>query len=161
MEILATTDFWVTMLWDLFHLLRKVFLVLMPIVIVLEFLRSTTVFAALIDCLHRWGRVFGYQKESMSPLITGIVFGIVLGAGILIAESKTRKLSREQTLLIGTFLSICHAIFEDTLVFMVVGANGLVLLGSRFFAALLVVFLLSWYLRAGWWPRIKTAALPQ
>jgi len=155
MEILTSADFWTRMLWDLFHLLRKVFLVLMPIVIILEFLRSTKVFSWMIERLHRWAKLLGYQRESMSALITGIVFGILLGAGVLIAEAKSRGLSRRQTLLIGAFLSICHAIFEDTLVFMVIGANGLVLLGARIPAAILIVFLLSLLLRSRWWPGAK------
>ena len=158
MEFLSTPEFWTELLWGLFRLLRKVFLVLMPIVIALEFLQSTKVFPWLIERLHRWGRFFGYEKESLSPLLTGIVFGITLGAGVLIAEAKARSLSRRQTLLIGTFLGICHAIFEDTLVFMVVGANGLVMLGMRIPAALFAVFVLSLLLRSGWWPERKAAS---
>ncbi|MFC1475655.1 nucleoside recognition domain-containing protein [Candidatus Zixiibacteriota bacterium] len=158
MEFLSAPEFWTDLWWNLFHLLRKVFLVLMPIVVVLEFLRTTKVFSWLIERLHRGGRLLGYQKESLFPLLTGIVFGITLGAGVLIAEAKTRGLSRRQTLLIGTFLSICHAIFEDTLVFMVVGASGLVMLGTRIPAAILIVFVLSLLLRSGWWPRQKAAS---
>jgi hypothetical protein len=99
--------------------------------------------------------LLGYQKESLFPLLTGIVFGITLGAGVLIAEAKTQGLSRGQRLLVGTFLSLCHAIFEDTLVFMVVGASGLVMLGTRIPAAIIIVFLLSLLLRSGWRPGSK------
>ncbi len=155
MEFLSTPEFWTQMLWDLFRLLRKVLLVLLPIVVALEFLRSTKIFSWLIERLHRGGRLFGYRKEAMSPLITGAVFGIVLGAGVLIAETKAHGLSRRQALLVGTFLGICHAIFEDTLVFMVVGANGLILLGTRLSAALLIVFLISVILNLHWWPGMK------
>lgn len=151
MEFLSAPEFWTDLLWGLFRLLRKVFLVLMPIVVLLEFLQSTQVFPWLIERLHRWGKYFGYRRESLSPLLTGIVFGITLGAGVLIAEARTHGLSRRQTLLIGTFLGICHAIFEDTMVFMVVGASGLVMLGTRIPAALIVVFVLSLLLRSGWW----------
>ncbi len=158
MEFLSTPEFWTELLWGLFRLLRKVFLVLMPIVIALEFLQSTKVFPWLIERLHRWGRFFGYEKEALSPLLTGIVFGITLGAGVLIAEAKARSLSRRQTLLIGTFLGICHAIFEDTLVFMAIGANGLVMLGMRIPAALFAVFVLSLLLRSDWWPERKAAS---
>lgn len=153
MEFLATTEFWWELFWGLFRLLRKIFLVLIPVVIVLEWLRSTRLFPWLIERIFRWGKYFGYRKESLLPLLTGIVFGITLGAGVLIAEAKNHALSRRQALLIGAFLGICHAVFEDTLVFMAVGASGLVMLGTRIPAAIIIVFLLSLVVRSRWWER--------
>lgn len=153
MEFLLTADFWGELFWGLFHLLRKVFLVLLPVVIFLEWLRSTRLFPWLIERVHRWSRHFGYRKESLLPLLTGIFFGITLGAGVLIAEAKNQSLSRRQALLIGAFLGICHAVFEDTLVFMAVGASGLVMLGTRIPAAIVIVFLLSLVVRSRWWER--------
>ncbi len=149
MEFLGDTVFWSDLLWGLFHLLRKVFLVLIPVVIVLEILSASRIFTWLIDRVHIAGRWLGFQKESISSLMTGILFGITLGAGVLIAEAKAKNLSRRQTLLVGSFLSICHAVFEDTIIFMAVGASGLVMLGTRIPAAILVVFILSLFLRSG------------
>jgi len=156
MEFLLTVVFWNELWWGLFHLLRKIFLVLMPIMLVLELLRAIKIFPWLIDRLHRWTSHFGYRKESLFPLLTGVFFGITLGAGVLIAESKSHALSRRQTLLIGGFLAICHAVVEDTLVFVAVGASGLVMLGTRIPAAILFVYLLSLIIRAGW-PAKSTA----
>ena len=33
------------------------------------------------------------------------------------------------------YLSVCHAMIEDTLIFVVIGANGLILIMARFFLA--------------------------
>ncbi len=148
MEFLSEAAFWTDLLWGLFHLLRKVFLVLIPVVIVLEILSASKAFGWFIDRAHAVGRWLGFQKESLSSLMTGIVFGITLGSGVLIAESKAKKLPRRQTLLVGSFLSICHAVFEDTIIFMAVGASGLVMLGTRIPAAIIIVLLLSLLLRS-------------
>jgi len=150
MEFLATTEFWSELGWGLFRLLRQMFLVVMPIVILLEWLNSTKFFPWLIGRIHRWGRYLGFQRESLLPLLAGTVFGISLGAGVLIAEAKAHALPRKQTLLIGSFLGVCHAIFEDTIVFVAIGASGLVMVATRLPAALLVVMLISFLLRAGW-----------
>jgi len=48
------------------------------------------------------------------------------------------------------FLSVCHAVVEDTALFMAVGANGLIILLGRFIAAILITYLIS---RTAWLQR--------
>ena len=52
-------------------------------------------------------------------------------------------MSRRELVLIITFLCINHSVFEDTLLFVVIGANGFLILLIRFAAAILVTFLLN------------------
>ncbi|MCF8011820.1 MAG: hypothetical protein K9L17_06405 [Clostridiales bacterium] len=40
-------------------------------------------------------------------------------------------------------LSICHAVIEDTAIFMAVGANGFIILIGRFIMAVIITFLVS------------------
>jgi len=56
----------------------------------------------------------------------GIIFGIAYGAGVLIEEARSGRLSWKDIFLINVFLSVCHAVVEDTALFMAVGANGLI-----------------------------------
>ena len=66
-----------------------------------------------------------YTKKvnSAFSLFTGVILGITYGAGILISEYKNSKLSKKEVWFIGTYLMICHAIIEDTLLFVIFGAN--------------------------------------
>ena len=38
------------------------------------------------------------------------------------------------------FIGICHGVIEETIVFTSIGANGLIILASRFTAALIFTF---------------------
>ena len=148
MDFLIDGQFLSELFWGLFHLLRKVFFVLVPVVFTLEVLHATRLFPWLVERVHRWTHWLGFEKDSLMPLLTGIVFGILLGAGVLISEAKANAQSRRQALLVGAFLGICHAVIEDTLIFVAVGASGLVILATRIPAAVVIVLILSWILRS-------------
>jgi hypothetical protein len=52
-------------------------------------------------------------------------------------------------ILVLIFLSICHSIVEDTLIFAALGANWWVLISCRFFLAALAAFAVSFVLPPG------------
>jgi hypothetical protein len=54
-------------------------------------------------------------------IIVGVFLGITYGAGILIKEAN--NLNKYDLFYIATFLMICHAIIEDTLLFAIFGAD--------------------------------------
>ena len=83
------------------------------------------------------------QKVNTSfSIIAGQLLGITYGAGILIREATRGGLSRENIFFIGTFLMICHSIVEDVLLFVLFGANYLIIIGVRLTAALVISFIL-------------------
>ena len=81
-------------------------------------------------------------------LMVGVILGITYGAGILIREREQGALGRKDLIFIGTFLMICHAIIEDTMLFVLFGADWRVVVAVRTVAALLLavgaVGLLHW-----------------
>ena len=83
------------------------------------------------------------SQESAFPLLIGLTFGLSYGAGVIIQSSKEGNLSKKDLVLLIVFLASCHAIFEDTLIFVAVGANGWILFAARLFAAILVTYLIS------------------
>jgi hypothetical protein len=74
------------------------------------------------------------------PLITGIIIGLTYGAGIIIHSIKTSNVNKKEAFLILLFLSMCHAMIEDTLIFVVIGANGIILIVFRFILAILLTY---------------------
>jgi len=66
--------------------------------------------------------------------------GITYGAGVLISEAKSGEMSKDEIFVIGTFLLICHAIIEDTLLFMMSGADGLIIVLTRSLSAIVVAW---------------------
>jgi len=76
------------------------------------------------------------------PLITGIIIGLTYGAGIIIHSIRTSNINKKEAFLILLFLSVCHAMIEDTLIFVVIGANGFILIAFRFALAIILTYLM-------------------
>lgn len=86
-------------------------------------------------------KFLGISKEGFIPLFTGIIVGLTYGAGIIVHSIRQSSLSKKEAFLVLLFLSVCHAIIEDTLIFVVIGANGLILIGARFLIAVALTLL--------------------
>jgi hypothetical protein len=77
-------------------------------------------------------------------ITVGIILGITYGAGVLIKEKQSGALSRYDIFYIGTFLMICHAIIEDTLLFVIFGADLKMVIAVRVVAAIVISGLFLW-----------------
>lgn len=124
-------------------LMLKIFLIVMPLIVFLEWAKTRRWFSRFIVSSEPVFKPIGFRPQSLFPLLIGILFGISYGAGVLIPQARSGELDRKQVFLIGAFLSVCHAIVEDTLLFVALGGNGLIIVGVRILMALLVVFALS------------------
>lgn len=84
----------------------------------------------------------GLGPGSLVPLLAGLFLGILYGAGILVATSEEEGLGRRERLALAVFLVVCHAVVEDTAIFVLLGGNALWILGSRLaLACALTIFL--------------------
>ena len=85
------------------------------------------------------------SKKNVSKsfsLSVGVILGITYGAGILIKEVESGKISKNDIFYIGTFLMICHAIIEDTLLFVIFGADFTAVIIIRTIAAIVFSYIL-------------------
>ena len=87
-----------------------------------------------------------HKLNSGFSITVGVILGITYGAGILIAEYEKGILKPKEILFIGTYLMICHAIIEDTLLFVIFGANVWIVVSLR----LLFATLISWLVIKFW-----------
>ena len=74
-------------------------------------------------------------------ITVGIFLGITYGAGILINEANNLK--KSDLFFIATFLMICHAIIEDTLLFVIFGADFTIVILIRTIWAILLAYLFT------------------
>jgi len=119
-----------------FFLCGQLFLIIVPLTILYEFLKTKQ---AAIGA-HR--RSFaGISGNGLIPLLTGVIIGLTYGAGVIIHSIRSTDITKREAFLILLYLSICHAVIEDTLIFVVIGANGLVLLVARFSLATFLTYL--------------------
>jgi hypothetical protein len=141
-----------TFLHGSWSLLFKVFIIVVPIMIVLEIFEGTRPFQAMVRGWSRVvGRRLGMEEEVAAPTLIGFLFGIAYGGGVIVRATRSRDLSRRQVFLMSVFLSMVHAIFEDSLVFIAVGASAIWVVGFRLVWAAAVTLLLGG--AASWWIR--------
>ncbi|ABR47234.1 nucleoside recognition domain protein [Alkaliphilus metalliredigens QYMF] len=126
-----------------FNSVYKIAIIIMPIMITLQILKDYKVLDRITKPFGFLSKIFKTSDESVLPLLVGLIFGLSYGAGVIIQTAKEGNLSRRDLILITVFLATCHAVFEDTLIFVAVGANGFILLGVRIVAAFILTYILS------------------
>jgi len=129
--------------------------IVIPLMIVIELARDLNILNWVAQRMSPLVGFFRLSPQAAFPLLVGIIFGIAYGAGVLIEEARSGRLNWKDIFLINIFLSVCHAVVEDTILFMAVGANGLVILLGRFIAAILITYLIS---RTAWLQRERTGS---
>ncbi len=125
----------------------KMLLVLVGIFILLELAREYGVLEKVLRALRRGIGFMGYSSEAGMPWLAGNVFGIVFGAGLIVESVKAGGLTPKQVTLVATFLALCHGLFEDTAIFIVLGANIFWIVVPRIVLAVLVTWILNRVLR--------------
>lgn len=109
----------------------KITILVVIMIFIMDYIKS-------LKLLQQWQS----KVRTSFSLITGLILGITYGASILINESKSNSLSKKEIFYIGTFLMLCHAIIEDTLLFVIFGANGYVVITIRLVIATILSYLL-------------------
>lgn len=108
-----------------------VFVIIMPLMILLEISRHFGMLRKATGAIAPLTRKLGYEVDSVYPLLAGIVFGISYGGGVLIGEAKKGNIVGRQAFLVALLLAMCHAVFEDTLLFVSQGAVWWIIIGAR------------------------------
>jgi hypothetical protein len=119
----------------------KLILIIVPLVTVFEVLRHLPVFRRAGNLVEPAMKGVGLNRDAAVPLFTGIFLGIAYGAGIIIQVARQKGLPARELFLMGLFLATCHSVIEDILIFVVIGGNGLVILGVRLGLAALLTAL--------------------
>jgi len=121
----------------------KMLAVLVVIFLLLELAREYGLLEKILAGVNRATRYIGLRREAGMPWLAGNVFGIIFGAGVITDSVHQGQLSSKQVNLVATFLSLNHAVFEDTAIFLVLGANVLWITLPRIVMAVAVTWALS------------------
>ena len=132
----------------------KLALIVIPLVAVFEVFRHVRFFHDLGSRTEPVIRCLGLGRSAVLPLFTGIFLGIAYGAGIIIRAAVIGQMDRRELFLTGLFLATCHAVIEDVLLFVVLGGDGVVMLGVR----LLLAVVLTGLLARLWKPQEKSSS---
>ena len=143
-------------LWNGTRFCLKLIAVLVPLLVLYEMASTARPFRKDSPLLRKIAGFLGISPAAGAPLLAGFFLGIAYGAGIIIPVSKERNLSKRDVLGVGLFLCTCHAVIEDTLLFVLAGASGLWLVGIRLALAVLIVSVAARFV----FPRLEPEGAP-
>ncbi len=122
-------------------------LVVVVLVAVYEVFKEVSLFRRIGRRMEPLAARFHVSPRSIFPLSAGLFLGLIYGAGIIINAARERELDRRDILVLSLFLAVCHAVIEDTLLFVVIGGSTWWILGPRVVIALAVVWLAGMIVR--------------
>lgn len=131
--------------WALSQLkaLVMIFVIIVALMALLRILKMLGIERLMHALLAPLLRVIGIGREASNVTIIGFTLGLSIGAGLLIREARTGKLSRRDIFLTIAFLGLCHSVIEDTLLIMLMGADLSAILWTRLIFAIAVTALLA------------------
>ncbi|MCQ6275703.1 nucleoside recognition domain-containing protein [Bacillus sp. V3B] len=95
-----------------------------------------------LDVFAKWmgpvTRSLGMNENTSTTLAAGLLFGLSYGAGVMIQAVREDGVSKKDLTIAFIFLGSCHAVVEDTLIFIPLGIPVLPLLIVRLGIAILL-----------------------
>ena len=125
-------------------------LIILPLMIAIQFLREKGWLAALSNWFAPFTKLMGMEKNTSMTLVTGLTMGLAFGAGVMIQAVQEDGVSRKDTLLALIFLVTCHAVIEDTVVFIPLGIPVWPLLVIRLVMAIVLTMTIAFI-----WNRVE------
>ena len=120
-------------------LLLKVFGIIMFIMLLLEISRVLGWIDRVLIVFKPMMRVLGLSGRTAIMFVAGIIFGLLYGGAIIVAEGKKETLTREEVEYLHVSLGINHAMIEDPALFAVLGVNIFWLWIPRLIMAIIAV----------------------
>lgn len=129
----------------------QIIVIVIPVMLLIQILKDIDILPLLGKLMSPLTRLLGVSEKTGVTLLAGIVFGIAYGAGVIIQTAKEENLSKKDIYLVSIFLVTCHAIIEDTLIFISLGINVLYLLLVRVILAIVLTIV-----TASFWRKVET-----
>ncbi|TWT24316.1 nucleoside recognition domain-containing protein [Planomicrobium sp. CPCC 101110] len=122
-------------------------MIVIPLMLAIQILKDKKYLQRFSDMLGPLTRLLGIQKNASLTLASGLIFGLAMGAGVMIQAVKEDGVSKKDATLAFIFLVSCHAVVEDTLIFIPLGIPVWPLLIIRIVTALGLTIFVSYYWR--------------
>nr|WGD62414.1 nucleoside recognition domain-containing protein [Bacillus subtilis] len=117
--------------------------IVIPLMIIIQFLRDLGWLHRFSKWLSPFTRLIGMNKNTSMTMVAGLTIGLAYGAGVMIKAVEDDGVSRRDMTLAFIFLVACHAVVEDTLVFIPLGIPVWPLLVIRVTTAVLLTMAIA------------------
>ncbi|MGI6565994.1 MAG: nucleoside recognition protein [Firmicutes bacterium] len=122
---------------------RDIAVIVVPLMVVIELAKDSGVMQWITGRFRPLAALLKISRESLLPLVVGLMVGLAFGSGVIINAARDGQLSKKDRHVVVVYLSLCHSVFEDTLLLAAVGASLSWLVGSRLLLATAAAMLLA------------------
>ncbi|MCA1011207.1 nucleoside recognition domain-containing protein [Halobacillus halophilus] len=141
-EKAAAPEGWNEIIWQglqtAFMGILQLALIVIPLMVFMQYLREE----GWLDRFSQWvapaTRFLGMERNTSMTLAAGLTIGLAYGAGLMIQAVEEDGVSKKDMYLALIFLVSCHAVVEDTLIFIPLGIPIWPLLAIRLVTAILL-----------------------
>ncbi|WNF36547.1 nucleoside recognition domain-containing protein [Bacillaceae bacterium IKA-2] len=125
-------------------------LIVIPIMIGIQFMKDLHWLEWFSKVMSPFTKMLGMKKNTSTTLAAGLVFGLAYGAGVMMQAVKEDGVSKKDLYLAFIFLVGCHAVIEDTLLFVPLGIPIWPLLLIRLVTAIVLTMIVAFF-----WNRLE------
>jgi hypothetical protein len=140
--------------------LALVLAIIVGLVVLLDVLERLGITRLVTRMLTPVLRLSGLEERAAPLTTVGVLLGLAYGGALIIEAAERENYSPRTRLLALSWLSLCHALIEDTLLILALGADVWVILVLRGLATLGVLAALAALTRPGtaWGRRLAASA---
>jgi len=96
-------------------------MIVIPLMIIIQYLKDKQYLQKFSQKIAPFTKVLGIAPNASMTLVSGLVIGLAIGAGVMIQAVQEDGVSKKDATLVFIFLVACHAVVEDTLIFIPLG----------------------------------------
>ncbi|WP_034603467.1 nucleoside recognition domain-containing protein [Halodesulfovibrio aestuarii] len=119
--------------------LAYIFVIILALFALMRLLTYYGITEKLNELLRPILQAIGIGKDAATLTVLGLSLGITYGSGLIIHEIKSGSLSKRDVFASLTLMGLAHALIEDTLLMMLIGAHISGTLWTRLLFAIIFV----------------------
>lgn len=118
-------------------------LIVIPLMLILQFFRELGWMERISSLFAPFTRLLNIKPNASMTLVAGLFIGLAYGAGVMVQAVKNDGVAKKDMYLSFIFLVACHAVVEDTLMFVPLGIPVWPLLIIRLLTAIFITALIG------------------
>ncbi len=120
-------------------------LIVIPLMIVMQYMKDKGWLNKFSNWMAPAMKLLGMKENTSMTMAAGLTIGLAYGAGVMMQAAKEDGVSKKDLYLAFIFLVSCHAVVEDTLVFVPLGIPVLPLLIIRVVTAIVLTIAVAYF----------------
>lgn len=122
----------------------KLAIIVIPLMLVIQIMKDLNWLNKFSTWMKPVTRMLGMKENTSMTLVAGLVIGLAYGAGVMLDAVREDGVSKKDITIAFIFLIACHAVVEDTVIFIPLGVPVLPLLLIRLVTAILLAVIIAY-----------------